>query len=564
MSKKVIVIGGGVAGMSAAHELIERGFSVEVYEKQPVYVGGKARSVDVPGTGTKDTEPLPGEHGFRFFPGFYRHITDTMKRIPFKGNKNGVFDNLVPTQRVMMARFDKPPIINIVNFPKSLKDLKVLLDALRDPGTGLTQEDTRVFAEKLWQLMTSSFERRNWDYERIAWWDFTDAANQSEAYRQYFVGGITRTLVAAKPKEVSTKTGGDILLQLLFLMGDPAAHADRVLNGPTNEAWLYPWRDYLLEKGVKYFHHHEATGIHCENKDITGVTFRTKDGNEITAKGDYYISALPVERMSELLDKNMLVADPTLQYIKDLSPGTAWMTGIQYYLNEDIKMTQGHVMYTDSPWALTSISQLQFWKDFDIKKHGNGEVKGIISVDISDWNTPGLNGKCAKDCTREEIKTETWEQLKKSLVVEGQCLLSDDMMVDWYLDRDIVTDKEFKTINEEPLLVNKVNTWALRPEAHTNINNFVLASDYVRTYTDLATMEGANEAARRAVNTIIERSGANLPLCEIWHLHEPGVLSIPRNHDLKRFKKGLPWKKSFPWHVNLLHKLNYTFSKLLS
>lgn len=30
---KVIVIGGGVAGMSAAHELIERNFEVEIYEK---------------------------------------------------------------------------------------------------------------------------------------------------------------------------------------------------------------------------------------------------------------------------------------------------------------------------------------------------------------------------------------------------------------------------------------------------------------------------------------------------------------------------------------------------
>ena len=29
---KVVIIGGGVAGLSAAHELINRGFQVEVYE----------------------------------------------------------------------------------------------------------------------------------------------------------------------------------------------------------------------------------------------------------------------------------------------------------------------------------------------------------------------------------------------------------------------------------------------------------------------------------------------------------------------------------------------------
>ena len=40
---KVIVIGGGVAGMSAAHELIDRGFRVEIFERNPRYVGGRAR-----------------------------------------------------------------------------------------------------------------------------------------------------------------------------------------------------------------------------------------------------------------------------------------------------------------------------------------------------------------------------------------------------------------------------------------------------------------------------------------------------------------------------------------
>ena len=53
------------------------------------------------------------------------------------------------------------------------------------------------------------------------------------------------------------------------------------------------------------------------------------------------------------------------------------------------------------------------------------------------------------------------------------------------------------------LLVNLVDTWKLRPEAVSKIPNLFLASDYVRTYTDLATMEAANEAARRAVNGIL-------------------------------------------------------------
>jgi hypothetical protein len=48
--KKIVILGGGVAGMSAAHELSERGFPVSVYEKM-AHPGGKARSIPVPDSG---------------------------------------------------------------------------------------------------------------------------------------------------------------------------------------------------------------------------------------------------------------------------------------------------------------------------------------------------------------------------------------------------------------------------------------------------------------------------------------------------------------------------------
>lgn len=129
-AKKVVIIGGGVGGMSAAHELVERGFDVEVYERQNYYVGGKARSVDVPGTNLIEPDKfLPGEHGFRFFPGFYKHVTDTMKRIPFKdkdGNwqKDGCFGNLTPTTRIMLAIYGKEPIVMPASFPRTKADLE--------------------------------------------------------------------------------------------------------------------------------------------------------------------------------------------------------------------------------------------------------------------------------------------------------------------------------------------------------------------------------------------------------------------------------------------------------
>jgi len=56
-TRKIVVIGGGVGGMSAAHELIERSgqgvdFDIHVYDQRADTVGGKARSIPVPGSAT--------------------------------------------------------------------------------------------------------------------------------------------------------------------------------------------------------------------------------------------------------------------------------------------------------------------------------------------------------------------------------------------------------------------------------------------------------------------------------------------------------------------------------
>ena len=67
MASTVAVLGGGVAGMSAAHELAERGFDVSVFETGGL-PGGKARSMPFEGTGLAGRRDFPAEHGFRFFP----------------------------------------------------------------------------------------------------------------------------------------------------------------------------------------------------------------------------------------------------------------------------------------------------------------------------------------------------------------------------------------------------------------------------------------------------------------------------------------------------------------
>ncbi|WP_373495519.1 FAD-dependent oxidoreductase, partial [Aquiflexum sp.] len=451
--KKVIIIGGGVAGMSAAHELVERGFEVEVYEKKKVYVGGKARSVNVKGTNLLHKDKyLPGEHGFRFFPGFYKHVTDTMKRIPYsdqngQSNKNGVFDNLTHTTRIELTRYDLPPITILANFPKSLSDLKLLVrDMFGGIHTGLTKEEEHFFVHKVWQMMTSSKERKDQEYEKISWWKFLEADRFSDVYRHLLVQGLTRTLVAARAEIASMKTGSSITLQLMYNMLNPGVNVDRVLNGPTNEKWLNPWYDYLTKSGVKYFKGHEGISFALKKDNtIDHVIVRDSNGVEIEVTGDYYILSTPIEKAAKLIDKKMVALDDQFQFLDQLANDTAWMNGIQYYLNEDVALAHGHVCHSYTEWALTSISQVQFWEGYDLSERYNGKVKGILSVDISDWlytryksiEDPESQPILAENCTPDEVQKLVWEQLKRSVNVDGKEILRDDMIEFWYLDRDI-------------------------------------------------------------------------------------------------------------------------------
>jgi geranylgeranyl pyrophosphate synthase/uncharacterized protein with NAD-binding domain and iron-sulfur cluster len=545
--------------MSAAHELIERGFEVVVLERRDI-AGGKARSICVTddGEGTSGHQlagkpeglighRLPGEHGFRFFPGFYKHVIDTMRRIP-SFDRRTVADHLVPTTRMGITQYGKPTFIIPMAFPHTPSDAGVLLrDTLAafGPIADVTPEELAFFGARLWQILTSCAERRIAEYEKTGWWEFVGAEQGSKSYQKLLADGVTRSLVAAKARRASTRTIGDIFVQLMLTVLDPTGGStDRVLDGPTNLVWIDPWRSYLESRGVQYLTEADVEEIACEGARITGVAVR-QQGRRTMVRGDYYLAALPIERAAPLMSPGLLAADPALGNLRALAANVEWMNGVQFYLHRDVPTAHGHVIHIDTEWALTSISQLQFWRNVPHEQFGDSEVRGIISVDVSDWTAPGGDGRPAIQHSREEAVRETWRQLKRSVNGEEE-LLRDKDLHSWFLDPDIDKDPARPGFLQdlEPLLVNLVDTWALRPEATTAIPNLFLASDYVRTYTDLATMEGANEAARRAVNGLLDAVAFEGSRCELWELHEPEILVPWRLHDVARYKAGLPWDDS--------------------
>ncbi len=537
MGIRVVVLGGGVGGLSVAQELAERGFEIEVYERRPVF-GGKARSIPVPGSAPAGRRPLPGEHGFRFFPSFYRHLPDTMKRIPFAGKS--VFDNLVYATRVQIARAGKLAFLEPTRFPQTLDDWLTVFKSLFS-NLGIPEDELAFFIDRLLVLLTTCPERRLAEDENIAWWDFIDARNKSVSYQKYLGEGITRSLVAMKAEISSTRTVGYINLQLILGLLCSGEGFDRLLNGPTNDAWIDPWIAHLNALGVKLQGNSAVRSLEFGGGRVARVII-DQAGRTTEVEADWFVSALPVEIMAGLVTDSIKAAAPSLAHLDKLP--TRWMNGIQFYLREDVPLVHGHSNYLDSPWALTSVSQRQFWPEIDFSRLGDGNVGGILSVVVSDWDAPGIvYGKPAKACTAQEIKEEIWAQLKVHLNNDGVEPIKDSNLLSWFLDPDIQFPNPTDVANAEPLMINPAGSLQYRPEASTEIPNLFLASDYVRTYTDLATMEAANEAARRSVNALIDATGSNAAKAQLWPLQEPDFFKPMQEYDLLRFKLGLPHGK---------------------
>jgi uncharacterized protein with NAD-binding domain and iron-sulfur cluster len=207
------------------------------------------------------------------------------------------------------------------------------------------------------------------------------------------------------------------------------------------------------------------------------------------------------------------------------------------------------VLFAGSEWGLTAVSQQQFWKGYPLSARSTGEVNGVLSVDISNWHERGGNGRTALECDAGSIAAEVLRQLRTCLPEHADGVLADGNIASWFIDPDIVFFDDATGLparNDEQLFINQIGTYRLRPNAYTEIQNLFLASDYVRTNTDLATMEGANEAARRAVNAVVRSAGIEADPCRVWTPHEPLSLAPLRWWDRRRFRRGEPWSPHVP------------------
>jgi uncharacterized protein with NAD-binding domain and iron-sulfur cluster len=219
---------------------------------------------------------------------------------------------------------------------------------------------------------------------------------------------------------------------------------------------------------------------------------------------------------------------------------TDWMVGVKYYLKSPVDITKGHIDFIDAPWAITALTQGQFWNNrVFTRDYGDGTVVDCLSVDISNWDEPGVRyGKPAKRCTRAEIAKEVWAQIRMHKTAGDQ--LPDGILHSWFMDPAIQWHPALhRNSNATPLLVNTAGSWPNRPTSRTEIPNLFLSGDYVQTNIDLATMEGANESARAAVNSLLDAAGSNAERVQMYELYKPPEFEPLKAVDKAAYGLGL-------------------------
>ncbi|MEU1826956.1 FAD-dependent oxidoreductase [Streptomyces abikoensis] len=543
--RRVAVLGAGVGGLTVAHELAERGFEVTVVERRAV-AGGKARSLYVPHSGTGGRRDLPGEHGHRGVFGFYHNLPDTLRRIPLPGG-GSVFGRLTPVTWIEFARTGNRPDIPLPVRPGSLSLsgaplLVATLGGLLAEGLRLPPWEAAHFARLAVTLFTSCDERRFGQWEHLAWWDYIQADRMSEDY-QKLLGGGAQLLQALRPPTASTRTCGQGLEAIFYdLLGRGSdGPADRIFAGPTSEEWIDPWVAHLRALGVRFAFGRTVTRLECRAGRVVSATARDHRGAPDRIDADWFVAAVPADRAVRLWNAALRAADPRLAAMDGLRH--TWCNGIQYFLRRPAPVIAGHIVHVDSPWKLVSISQSKLWRAPFERTWGDGQVRESLSVDISDWETPGiLYGRPARHCTREEVAREVWAQMRAHLGRAGRSVLDDSLLHSWYLD-EAITEGPDGLREDDPYLLNSTSSWELRPDAVTAVGNLFLAADYVRTYAnvDFTSMETANEAGRRAAAGVLTAAGASeAPEVRTFRGYEAPEFAVLKREDRERWRRGLP------------------------
>jgi len=475
---KIAIIGAGLAGLTAAVDLVDEGHEVDLYEAKP-FMGGKVGSWE-------DSEGNHIEMGLHVFFFNYANLFALMRKV-------GAIENLLPKEHTHL-------FVNKGGDIKSL-DFRFFAGA---PFNGLKAFFTTPqlnWIDKLRNALalgTSPIVRGLIDYEGAM---KTIRSLDSISFQEWFLnhGGSLNSIermwnpIAYALGFIDCEAISARCMLTIFMMFASKTEASKLnlLKGSPHKWLTQPILDYIQKKGARLHLENIVKEIHSEDSDqpsVTGLTLQTPEG-EKKIKADKYLAACDVSGIKRIIPKSwrrfeefdsifkldaVPVATVQLRY-------DGWVTEINNKQAQiDVKNPSGldNLLYTADA-DFSCFADLALSSPEDYKKDGQGSLLQCVLTPGDPWITK----------SSDQIVKHTDLQVR-SLFPSSRglkLLWSNVVKVSHSLYREAP--------GMEPY----------RPNQKTAFSNFFLAGSYTKQdYID--SMEGATMSGHLAASAMLSKS----------------------------------------------------------
>jgi isorenieratene synthase len=462
--RSVAVIGAGLAGLSAALELAQHGFSVTLYEVKSV-VGGKLAT---PLIETKEGK-FHVEHGLHMWFFHYHTCRDIIRRL-------GVEAFFRPYQKVTVS-FRKYQQ-EVIRSAPPWYPLNLIAILLRSPNVGLF--DARYLLEIIPDLMFFRYESI---YDRL----------DDISYKEWAKWrGVSDKLFAVLFEPAASVTINDpetisaaelVMWSHLFFIGHPKAMWREIALDHHARVLLDPWAAHLKKLGVVIHLNHKVQRLRFAHQTVIGV-----DDDEY----DWVVLACDVRAAQEILTNSTASekdADSLKKVIHDkvqqlkIAPSYRIMRA---WFDRPIRPDRPDIMETPQFRPLHLLAQFHLLEEESrvwAKKTGGSILEFHFYADETIAHLP-----------REEV----WNYVKP-LVCEVLPELSEAALLDFTLG----TYANFTSFD--------VGQGRIRPSATFPVDvgckNLLFAGDWVYTPFPSALMERAAVTGRIAANHVLLQEG---------------------------------------------------------
>ncbi|MBC7815487.1 MAG: FAD-dependent oxidoreductase [Planctomycetaceae bacterium] len=504
----VAIIGGGIAGLTVAHELSRTGrFDITIYE-QKASIGGKARSVRL------DDQNV-GEHAMRVFLASYCALYTVMQEIPYESQTT--YNNLVYSKfSLRYGKLDCSIDPKYTTFWNAIKKALLISRFLHRAGVGMLEQI--YFVYKIGRILWMTPSQVDTEMSTLSFEDYMGGSSRSDAFRQ-IVLRVPEMLVAAK-RYASAAVAAPLLLEWYvgpFLKSRFHRLGFTSLNGPTSERFIDPWVELLTKRGVRFCTNVRIAEIGESARLIQNVT--THDNQ--TIKADIYVLAVQHNVLRALLDDRLKRLVPNLEDL--LALGEEWSNGVQYFLKSIPPRWQRYVgritVGIDTEWSLVFLitTANELWNDVPLPA---GTV-GVLSVVLSNSRVNGRkHHKPYIRCTADELLEETlvqigWDELNAigrrfigpdlHYVEHRQFLVEQAQYAGWAtaaVPNENCSDADQVAVSDSQLYIRMPGNLSLEPENVTDVYNLFVAGEFTKTNFAKPTMEKACESGMRCAHAI--------------------------------------------------------------